>query len=106
MSYYITDTPAAGRRRRGLLVTAAAGLIVLVGLAVLTWPTGGGTRPTVSPPAGPALTWAQVGDRCRRRHEPDRPASPTGSRRDSPTTNSARSWPRRTSPPGSTWMSG
>jgi hypothetical protein len=42
MSYYITDTPAAGRRRRGLL--AAAGLIVLVGLAVLAWPTGGTGR--------------------------------------------------------------
>lgn len=62
MSYYITDTPAAGRRRRGLLVTAAVGLIVLVGLAVLAWPTGGGTRPTVSPPAEPALAWAQVGE--------------------------------------------
>src|SRR4051812_47710291 len=62
MSYYITDTPAAGRRRRGLLVTAVAGLIVLVGLVVLAWPAGGSTRPTVSPPAEPAVAWAQVGE--------------------------------------------
>ena len=48
MAYYITDTPTAGRGRRRLLVTIAAGLIVLVGLALLVWPTGGGTRPAAA----------------------------------------------------------
>ena len=39
MAYYLTDTPTAGRGRRRLLVAIAAGLIVLVGLALLVRPS-------------------------------------------------------------------
>ena len=64
MAYYITDTPTAGRGRRRLLVAIAAGLIVLVGLALLVRPAGGGTRTAApaSAPAEPALSWALVGE--------------------------------------------
>ena len=54
MAYYITDTPTTGRGRRGLLVTIAVALIVLVGLALLVWPTGGGSR--AAAPAKGAIT--------------------------------------------------
>ena len=80
MSYYITDTPAAGRGRRRLLVTIAAGLIVLVGLALLVWPTGGGTRRggvgagRARPDAG---RWS-ASSRCRRRRAPGPPAPTDG----------------------------
>ena len=108
MAYYITDTPTTGRGRR-LLVAIAAGLIVLVGLALLVWPAGGGTRAAAPEPAEPALSWALVGGaagtdvapgragplrrRCRGRVHP-------------PRTSSARCWPRSTSPPGSPSTSG
>jgi hypothetical protein len=62
MAYYITDTPTTGRGRRGLLVTIAVALIVLVGLALLVWPTGGGSRAAAPAPAEPALSWALVGE--------------------------------------------
>jgi len=61
MAYYITDTPTAGRGRHRLLVTIAVGLIVLVGLVLLIWPTGG-TRAAAPAPAEPAGGWALVGE--------------------------------------------
>ena len=63
MAYYLTDTPTAGRGRRRLLVAIAAGLIVLVGLALLVRPTGG-RHPVAAAPAAaePALSWALVGE--------------------------------------------
>ena len=62
MAYYLTDTPATGRGRRRLLVAIAFGLIVLVGLALLVGPAGGGTRAAAPAPAEPALSWALVGE--------------------------------------------
>ena len=59
MAYYLTDTPTTGRGRRRLLVTIAAGLIVLVGLALLVWPTGGGTR--AAAPAGVGRARPELG---------------------------------------------
>ena len=63
MAYYLTDTPTAGSRRRRLLATIAAALIVLVGLALLARLTLRADTVAAAPAAAePALRWALVGE--------------------------------------------